>query len=102
MCISDGVFGSTLKMLKPAGSDTVETAGRGGSSRSRFRLRLPPRPGAPASTLCWRRMCLARASERVKDLSHSVWGQGSHGRDGSTEWIEDVRTGELAGEGFLA
>ena len=25
--------------------------------------------------LCWRRMCFARASDRVKDLSHSVQGQ---------------------------
>ena len=70
---SDGVFGSTLKMLKPVGSDVAEAAvGREGSSRSRLRLRLPPRPGAPASTLCWRRMCFARASERVNDLSHST------------------------------
>jgi len=31
-----------------------------------------PRPGKGGSMLCWRRMCFARASERVNDLSHSI------------------------------
>ena len=48
MCISDGVCGSILKMIEPAGSDGVDTQGRADSSRSRFRLRLPPQPGVPA------------------------------------------------------
>lgn len=37
----------------------------------RLRLRAPPRPGAGGSMLCCWRMCFARASERVNDLSHS-------------------------------
>jgi hypothetical protein len=33
LCILNTICGSTLKMIKPAGSDTMETEGRGGSSR---------------------------------------------------------------------
>jgi hypothetical protein len=46
----------------------------GWSSFPRLRLREPPRPGAGGEILCWRRRCLASASERVKDLSHSGIG----------------------------
>jgi hypothetical protein len=41
------------------------------SSGPLLRFLLPPLPGAGGSMLCWSRMCFARASERVNDLSHS-------------------------------
>jgi hypothetical protein len=37
-----------------------------------LRLRVGPRAGAEGSMLCCKRMCLANASEREKDLSHSI------------------------------
>lgn len=73
--------GSTLKVLKPGGPAWVEDEGREDagmrvgaeedSSAPLLRFLFPPLPGAGGSMLCCKRMCLARASERVKDLSHS-------------------------------
>lgn len=78
---SEGVRVSTLKVLKPGGPAWVEDEGceddgmavgaEEDSSAPLLRFLFPPLPGAGGSMLCWRRMCLARASERVKDLSHS-------------------------------
>jgi hypothetical protein len=48
-------------------------AGSPPAAAPRLRLREPPRPGAGGEMLCCWRMCFAKASERVKDLSHSVW-----------------------------
>ena len=53
-----------------AGEGTEE----GWSSLLCLRLGEPPRLGAGGEILCRRRRCLARASERVKDLSHAVIG----------------------------
>lgn len=85
--MSDGERGSTLKVLNPDGGSIAILAEAGPGTDTgakdvgavelvtgespRLRLRELPRPDGGGGILCWRRMCLASASERVKDLSHS-------------------------------
>ena len=84
---SGALCSSTLNVLKALVSLLFVLQGKGGvceyagegteegwSSLLCLRLGEPPRLGAGGEILCRRRRCLARASERVKDLSHAVIG----------------------------
>jgi hypothetical protein len=87
-------------MLKPAGSDAVQTVGRDGSSRSRFCLRVATSAWCAGFDVVLVTHVLDK-SVRACERFIALYENRRHVDTGQRNKWEEVHTGELASYGFL-